>query len=222
MRQRIIYLVLLFSLNFISKAQNMSAGKSDSARYFSAMAPNVSMADTATAAGTLTLLANNFERIAQAEKNDWLSYYYAANCYFSLAALSENKDIIDDYNDRAELNLSKADSLSKNNSEIYCLYYLLCYTRLKADPMGRYQKYFALGDEYLNMGKQADPGNPRLFLCQAQIVFHTPEAFGGGKKAAKILAEEAIRKYESFVPKSNLHPNWGKNNAQLLMKKLEN
>lgn len=74
--------------------------------------------------------------------------------------------------------------------------------------------------EYMKMGKKFNPENLRLYLCESQIVIHTPEAFGGGKAAAKPLIEEAVKKFNSFVPETNLSPNWGKKAAQELLDRM--
>jgi hypothetical protein len=37
-------------------------------------------------------LANNFERIATAEKNQWLPYYYAAFCQVNLGFIEKDNE----------------------------------------------------------------------------------------------------------------------------------
>ena len=59
--------------------------------------------------------------------------------------------------------------------------------------------------------KKLNPDNPRAFVLEALDKFYTPEQFGGSKEEAKKLFEQALQKYASFKPESNIHPNWGKN-----------
>ncbi len=47
-------------------------------KYAPAMKKNIAMLDSAMQKGNAKELANNFERIGDAEKNQWLPYYYAA------------------------------------------------------------------------------------------------------------------------------------------------
>src|SRR5687767_2756040 len=49
-------------------------------KFVKAMEAKVAAVDTTTSVQGLTELANAFERIAEAEKNQWLAYYYAAFC----------------------------------------------------------------------------------------------------------------------------------------------
>src|SRR6476619_5575761 len=51
-----------------------------SEKYVGAMKKNIAELDSAHDATHLSELANNFERIADAEKTQWLPYYYAAYC----------------------------------------------------------------------------------------------------------------------------------------------
>jgi len=58
-----------------------TASFAQSDRYMSAMKNNIAAIDTSFKnPANLLSLANNFERIATAEKNQWLPYYYAALC----------------------------------------------------------------------------------------------------------------------------------------------
>jgi hypothetical protein len=50
------------------------SGQND--KYVGAMKKNIRELDSAHDAGRLSELANNFERIADAEKTQWLPYYY--------------------------------------------------------------------------------------------------------------------------------------------------
>ena len=55
------------------------ASFSQSDKYVAAMQKNIAAIDTSfRTPPALLALANNFERIAVAEKNQWLPYYYAA------------------------------------------------------------------------------------------------------------------------------------------------
>jgi len=48
-------------------------------------------------------------------------------------------------------------------------------------------------------------------------VYNTPKMFGGGKKNALPLFQNADEKFKAFKPASEISPNWGnKNNQELL------
>jgi hypothetical protein len=150
-----------------------------------------------------------FERIADAEKTQWLPYYYAAliKVNMSMSGTGGDKDKVAD---EAQALLDKAEALEKNNSEILTIKSLIQTAKMLVDPMTRYMKNGAEANKFLEMAKKADPNNPRPYFLQASSLRNTPEQYGGGCGAAKPLAEKAAELFASFKAASPLHPNWGK------------
>lgn len=161
-------------------------------------------------------LANAFERIGDAEKNQWLPYYYAAfsavqsGYAINGAQMGGNADKVDPITDKAETLLNKAEALSKSNSEIYIIRKMIASLRMLGDPMNRYMQYGPIASEALATAQKLNPENPRIYLMMGQDKFYTPEQFGGSKAEAKKLFALALQKFETFQPESNLSPNWGK------------
>jgi len=187
-----------------------SQGNSVNSKFEKAILENLKVLDTANTPETFLTLANSFERIANAEKKEWLPYYYAALCYSRLALNTPDHNQIDPLADKAESYLTKAEELNAKNSEISCLHAMILASRILVDPMNRWQSMSAEVESYLSKSKAEDPSNPRPYLLEASTKLRTPESMGGGKSAAKPIVEEAIRKYESFKPESAIYPNWGK------------
>lgn len=188
------------------------AGFSQSEKYVKAMENLVPAVDTTHSIQGLTELAGAFERIANAEKTQWLPYYYAAFCNISMANMyfaTNQPDKIDPLMDKAEPFLTKAEELEKENSEIYCLKKMFNTGKMMADPMNRYMTYGSAASEALEKAKSLNPENPRVYLLEGQDKFYTPEQFGGSKEEAQKLFEEAQKKFDAFKPASNLHPVWG-------------
>jgi hypothetical protein len=179
------------------------------ARYISAMEKNVAELDTTRDGAKLQNLANNFERIAGAEKSEWLPSYYAAYCYVNMT-YSTKGDMIDTYCDKAEGFIKKADSISPNNSEIYTLKAQIASARISVNPMTRGQKYGTESAELRDKAKELDKTNPRPYYLEGTAYFYTPPMFGGGKDKAKPVFEKALQMYETFKPASSIAPNWGK------------
>jgi hypothetical protein len=130
-------------------------------------------------------------------------------------------DKTDPVADKAENLLKKAEELSKDNSEIYCVKKMIASLRLIADPQNRYMTYGPAAEEALAKAKSLNPANPRVTLLEAQDKFFTPEQFGGSKAQAKVLFEEAIKKYEAFKPESSLHPTWGESQARYFLSEIK-
>lgn len=160
-------------------------------------------------------IANQFERVAGAEPNEWLPGYYAANSYILLGFYGKDLLEKDNFLDKAEGLLKKSESiLGKPNDEILVLKAYLAQSRLAADPVNRWEKYGALFTDFLSAAKGVNGENPRIYYLEGQSLFFTPEEYGGGKKVAKPLLDKAIQKFSTFKPESSIHPNWGKSEAE--------
>ncbi len=185
-----------------------------SEKYTKAMEQLVPAVDSTRTVDGLNELANSFQRIADAEKTQWLPYYYAAYANVTAAYVATmgqmgQADKTDPVADKAEALLNKADELSKNNSEIYIVRKMIATLRLMGDPMNRYMTYGPAAEEALAMAKKLNPENPRVTMLEGQDKLFTPEQYGGSKTEAKTLLEEAVKKFEAFKPESSIHPNWG-------------
>lgn len=186
-------------------------------RYTGAMQKNLEAFGAAKTPAEMHELSNAFERIAVVEKNQWLPYYYAAMSEVLNGFMIQEKTGADVIADRAEVLIKKADSLEGKSSEITCIKSMIASLRMMVNPMQRYQQYGALSAQLLEEAKQQDPANPRPFALQAQNLFYTPAQFGGGCTTAKPFAEEGLRLYNEFQPKSALHPNWGKSQIDMVL-----
>jgi len=165
----------------------------------------------------LLALANKFERIATAEKNQWLPYYYAAYCQVNYAFMNADKSKSDALADKATALIKQADALEANNSEISCIKSMIATVHLTVDPMNRYMEYGPESEKNLQAALKQDPTNPRPEMLIGQGLKFTPEQFGGGCGTALEKLEAAKTKFESFKPVTELHPNWGKEYNQQLI-----
>jgi hypothetical protein len=187
-------------------------------KFVKAMEAKIALIDSTHTAEGFTDLANAFERIADAEKNQWLAYYYAAYCNASAGLMAgaggdimtAKADKTDPYADKADKQIKKAEELMKNNSEVYIVKKMIATLRMIGDPMNRYMTYGPEAQAMLDEAKKIDANNPRAYLLEGQDKFYTPEQFGGSKEEAKVLFEKAKQLFEAFKPGSTIHPNWGK------------
>ncbi len=210
MKKLIIFSTLLF-ISILSFAQ--------SDKYVAAMQKNIAAIDTSFKnPANLLSLANNFERIAIAEKNQWLAYYFAAFCQVNYGFMEQDKDKVDALADKATDLITKADSLMPNNSEISCIKSMIASCHMMVNPMQRWQEYGAESNGNMEKAMEQDPSNPRPYYLKGQGLKYTPEQFGGGCKTAKPALQTALDKYATFKPASNLHPNWGKTQVEMLIK----
>jgi len=203
------------SMVFVAALLAAATVSAQSEKYAKAMQENVSTLDAIHTVQGWTEAGNNFQRIADAEKTQWLPYYYVALSSVMTGYMqgtvnqNPNAAITDPLADKAEEALNKAEALSKNNSEIYIVKKMIATLRMTVDPMNRWQTYGPQAAEALQRAKTLNPENPRVYLLEGQDKFYTPEQFGGSKAEAKVLFEESLKKFESFKPESSIHPQWG-------------
>jgi hypothetical protein len=186
-------------------------GMAQSDRYFDAMKKNLDLFGKAKTTAEYQAVANRFERIGDAEKTQWLPYYYAGLA-LSTAGWSDPKLDKDANSTRINALCDKAEAIEKN-AEIYALRNMSATQQMMVDPQTRWQTYGQQASAYLQDGLKLDPDNPRLYYLQAESVMNTPEAFGGGKAKAKPIFEKAIELFKKQQPKP-MYPDWGQQRAE--------
>jgi len=193
----------------------------DDSRYVNEMKKNLVLIDSAQNVGDYLTVANSFERIALAEKDKWLPYYYISMVY-TLASFTDTlKDKKDGYLDKADVFVNIADSLQPDESEIYTLKGMIAQARMVIDPMNRWQKYGSAYTQNFKKATELDTLNPRPDYLIGVGLFHTPEQFGGGPAAAKPVLERSLAKYDAFVPANELMPNWGRQMVESLLAQIK-
>ena len=194
------------------------SANAQSEKYIAGMKSNIGAIDSSfkNPANLLTL-ANKFERIATAEKDQWLAYYYAAFCQVNYTYMEQDKSKIDAIADKATELIDKADALQPNNSEISCIKSMIASAHMMVNPMQRFMEYGPESQSHLDAAMQQDPANPRPEYLKGQGLKYTPEQFGGGCATAKPVLQSSLDKYNKFKTASELHPNWGKERVEMLI-----
>ncbi|MEN8118038.1 MAG: hypothetical protein ABFS16_13725 [Bacteroidota bacterium] len=187
-----------------------------SSNYEEVMKTNIDKMYKSTSSVELQILANQFERIANAEKDKWLPGYYAAYCFTSSIFFDEMET------DDKHKQLDKAQAIIENllkkhneESEIYALQALVY--QLRITDMSKGYKYSTLSAKAIDEAERLNSDNPRVYYLRGSNTFHTPKMFGGGPAKAKPHLEKALEMFETQKPECELAPTWGKeHNNQLL------
>ncbi len=201
--KRLFFSIALIAIAVFSNAQ--------SDKFAGAMQAGFDKMKTAQSPADWQSLAATFERIANAEKNQWLPYYYAALALSTQGWMDQQLD--KDANSTKIKELCKiADGLTtdpKDKAELLSVVNMACTQQMMVDAMSRWMTYGQEAGKALQDAMQLDPSNPRLYYLQGMSLFGTPEQFGGGKDKAKPLFEKALALYESANVKP-MYPDWGK------------
>ena len=203
--------VIILSFVFVN---TMFAAFSQNEKFNAAMGSTLEQMQAAKTPEETAAVAAKFERIGDAEKTQWLPYYYAALIKGRMAFEAKDKD---QAADEATALLDKAAALEKENSEIFCVRATICYAHMMVDPMTRWMQYGADATKNLDAAKKVDATNPRPYILQANSLKNTPEQFGGGCTTAKPIAEKAAKMLTDFKRVSPLHPNWGKEEVDQIL-----
>lgn len=194
----------LFFLMGITHAQ--------SSQYASAMKENLDK--MATSSEAPQSLAATFERIAQAEKNQWIPYYYAAfNTILQSFGISD-AEVKDKTLDHAQSLLDAAFILQPDSSECMALQGFLYIAKLQVDPMNRGAEYSTKAHNAFDLAIRLNPENPRGYYLKGVTVLNTPDFYGGGKVPAKPILSQAVAKFDAFKPATPFAPDWGKQDCQ--------
>jgi len=198
-----------FLFSFLMFGAMITSAQSD--KYTAAMKKNLALMDSAKTSADFQALANTFERIGEAEKTQWLPFYYAGLALSTSGWIDPNVDK-DANSTRINILCDNAEALD-SNSEIYVLRNMSATQQMLVDPQTRWQTYGMQASRDLQIATRLNPDNPRIYYLQGESLMNTPVAFGGGKDKAKPLFEKAIALFKSDKPKP-LWPNWGLENAE--------
>jgi len=196
--------------------------------YQQQMQTTVTKLDNANTVKDYQQLADEFLRIADIEKTQWLPYYYAAFCNAKIGWLKQDRDPdnIESFADNAEEQIKKANALldtskqKKELSEVYCVQMMLNQARVFINPQTYGPRYGAVAFNYTQLAKNENPDNPRMLYLLGWQKFETPKMWGGDKTKAKELLLTAKQKLESNSS-SGIEPHWGKKEVEGILNQLK-
>lgn len=185
-----------------------------------AMTEKVAQVEQQKTSDEFTALANDFKRIGDKEKTQWLPYYYAAFSTIQkgrLAMRDGKMAELDAIAAEAQKSLDLATNLNKDNAENLILQKMIHSLKMMVDPQSRFMSEGMLAKEALEKAEKADPANPRISLLKAEDTYFTPEQFGGSKTKGLELFQKSLDQFKVYKPKSTLDPNWGKGEAEYFL-----
>lgn len=184
--------------------------------YEKAMTEKIAKMETCKTPEDFQVLANDFQRIAEKEKDKWQPLYYVAFSFIQKGRLQmrdgKTQDL-DEPADQAMKYLASAESIS-DNAEIHLLKKMAYSLKMMVNPMQRYMTDGAKAATELATAEKLEPNNPRVALIKAEDMYFTPEQYGGSKTKGLELFKQALEKFNSYKPKTSIDPNWGKEEAE--------
>ena len=209
------------SLLIISLVSLFSLGASAVSDYEAGMLKGIEMLKNANNLQASMDVVNYFERVAEANKSEWLPLYYAAYASLSAGFQQDKVEKKDEWYQKGLALVKKAELIKENESELVAMEGYLTLMYISNDPMKRAPSQTRNAIGLLEKAKALNPNNPRPWFIHGQNTFYTPEFYGGGAKNAKPLLEKAKALYDSFKPDNNLMPVWGKERCESLLTEKE-
>jgi hypothetical protein len=155
-----------------------------------------------------------FERIAAAEKNNYLPNYYVAMVNTSAAFTINDKQKINDLLTKAQTALDTEMAKDQKNSELYCVQALIHTAWIVSDPMTNGMKLSAKTMETYEIALKLDPNNPRAVFGKADFAINGAKWTGADTKPLCIEVERSIALFENFKPSTPFAPTWGIDRAK--------
>ncbi|MEZ5071075.1 MAG: hypothetical protein R2751_08920 [Bacteroidales bacterium] len=216
-KRRPLWLALLLAWSLVPAGAQQTNRET---LYTSAMEDALSRLRMARTAEEYLPCANRFERIARAEKDRWLPYYYSAYALILQTYEMEVGPERDPVLDRAQELLDQAFDLAPEESELFVLQAFLLPSRILVDPMSRGMALLDRVFSSLNRAKSLDPENPRIYFLEGMNRINLPAAMGGGEEEGLALLRKALDLYENQSDLPFLAPDWGEEAVrQELMKR---
>ena len=213
MKKIILSLAIVF-VSLVSMAQKPE--------YYQAMGESLGQYATCKSVADFQALGNKFQMIASAEKTEWLPLYYQAHCYI-LMSFVETTDAAkkDSYLDVAEKSLTSIIEMAPGEAEVFVLQAFYLTGRLVVNPMERGQEYGGLVGQATGKALALDANNPRAKLMKIQMDMGSAPFMGLDPKSFCPQAKELLAIWDNFKPKSPVHPNWGKEQVEGIVKGCE-
>lgn len=209
--QKVTFLIftILFSTSILAQEN----------KFETAMKSAIQALNDAKEMNDFQAVANQFERIAQAESNQWLPSYYASYAYLSISFRVKDGDEKDDYLEKADNWLNKSKEIAPQESELFALQAFIIMAKVSISPMTRGMTMTDDFNAAIAKAKALNAENPRIYYLDGQYTMNMPQMFGGGMKNACPLLQTAKEKYDVFETTSRIWPDWGKNHTLQLVGK---
>lgn len=164
-------------------------------------------------------LANKFRVIANVEKEEFLPLYYEAHCYILISFMGELSAVEkDSYLDKASELLERMEDLAPNEAEVEVMKAFYHTGYLVVNPPQRAMSTTPLIHSAIAKALAMEPNNPRALFLRISNEMGTASYFGEDTSAFCAQAKELLQNWDSYELKSPIHPNWGKEDTEGIVK----
>ncbi|MFP5439745.1 MAG: hypothetical protein ACLGH8_18360 [Bacteroidia bacterium] len=154
-----------------------------------------------------------FERIAAAEKENWLPNYYVALVNTTEAFKTKDKEKVNALLTKAQTAQDAAMGQSANNAELYVMQAMIYTAWVVYDPVTNGMKLGGKVNEAYLKAQALAPNNPRAVFGKAEYDLGSAKYFGSDTKPICAEVARAVKLFDTFKPQIPFGPDWGKDRA---------
>lgn len=154
-----------------------------------------------------------FERIASAEKNNWLPNYYVALVNTTTSFGTKDKETVNALLTKAQAALDIEMAKDPENAELMVMQAMIYTGWIAFDPMTNGMTLSGKVMELYSKAEKIAPENPRVVFGKADFEIGGAKFFGTDIKPMCAEVDRSIALFEKFKPATPFSPKWGLDRA---------
>lgn len=161
--------------------------------------------------------SNMFERIATAETDNWLPYYYVAQINTIISFGEKDNEKLTQQLEKAQEYVDLAKAISPDNPEIL-VQQAMTHTAWVAYDGATYGMTLSgkIAALYAKAAQLA-PDNPRVIFSKAEWDMGSAKYFGQDTQPYCNDVKRSLELFDTFNAESDFHPNWGRDRAEVIL-----
>ena len=165
-------------------------------------------------AGKIVEASNLFERIAMAEEDNWIPYYYVAQVNTTASFGEKDEKKLKQQLDRAKEFVDIAKRISPDNPELLVQEAMINTAWMAYDGATYGPTLSGKNIQLYNQAFQLAPKNPRVVYSKASWDMGTARYFGKDTAPYCEDVERALELFATFENDTPFYPSWGEDQAK--------
>lgn len=164
--------------------------------------------------GKNTEATAQFERIASAEKDNWLPNYYVALINTIDAFQTRDREKVTALLTKAQTAQDQAMAIAPDNPELMVMQAMIHTAWIAFDPQANAMTLAGKVNALYAKALAIAPDNPRAVFNKAEFDMGTARYFGQDTAPMCAQVEKAVQLFATFKPETAFHPKWGEDRAK--------
>jgi len=161
--------------------------------------------------------SNMFERIATAEPDKWLPYYYVSQVNTIISFGERDGEKLSKQLEKAKEYIDVAKAISPNNPEILIQEAMINTAWIAFDGATYGMTLSPKNEQLYQKAMELAPKNPRVILSKAEWDMGSARYFGKDITPYCKDVEKALELFATFNSETPFYPSWGKERAEEIL-----